>query len=74
MDVHLMVDNPDQYIEPLAKIGVEYVSVHAEACGHLDRTLTEIRRHGHEGGRGPEPGHAAWSPSSMSWSGSISCC
>lgn len=50
MDVHLMVANPDQYIEPLAQIGVEYVSVHAEACGHLDRALTEIRRHGMKAG------------------------
>ncbi len=50
MDAHLMVANPDQYIEPLAKIGVEYVSVHAEACDHLDRVLTEIRRHGMKAG------------------------
>jgi ribulose-phosphate 3-epimerase len=50
MDVHLMVANPDQYIEPLAKIGVQYVSVHAEACNHLDRVLTEIRRHGMKAG------------------------
>ena len=50
MDVHLMVANPDQYVEPLAKIGVQYVSVHAEACGHLDRVLTEIRRQGMKAG------------------------
>jgi len=50
MDAHLMVANPEQYIEPLAKIGVEYVSVHAEACDHLDRVLTEIRRHGMKAG------------------------
>jgi ribulose-phosphate 3-epimerase len=50
MDAHLMVANPDQYIEPLAKIGVEYVSVHAEACDHLDRVLTEIRQHGMKAG------------------------
>ena len=46
LDVHLMVDNPDPYIEPLAEIGVEWVAVHAEACTHLDRTLTEIARRG----------------------------
>ena len=50
LDVHLMVDNPDAYIEPLAQIGADYVAVHAEACRHLDRSLTEIRRHGMKAG------------------------
>jgi ribulose-phosphate 3-epimerase len=50
MDVHLMVDNPDAYVEPLAEIGVEMVAVHAEACRHLDRTLTEIRARGMKAG------------------------
>lgn len=43
LDVHLMVDDPNLYLEPLAEIGVEWVAVHAEACLHLDRTLTKIQ-------------------------------
>ena len=50
MDVHLMVENPDMYVEPLAKIGVEYVAVHAEVGRHLDRTLTRIREQGMKAG------------------------
>ncbi len=45
-DAHLMVENPDFFIHELAKIGVQYVSVHAEACRHLDRTLNLIRGYG----------------------------
>lgn len=55
LDVHLMVSSPDQYIEPLAKIGVDWVAVHAEACPHLDRTLTEIRRCGMRAGVAMNP-------------------
>ena len=50
LDVHLMVENPDAYVEPLAEIGVDYVAVHAEACRHLDRTLTQIREKGMRAG------------------------
>ncbi|MBN2473755.1 MAG: ribulose-phosphate 3-epimerase [Pirellulales bacterium] len=50
LDVHLMVENPDLYIEPLAEIGVDYVAVHAEVCRHLDRTLTQIRELGMKAG------------------------
>ncbi len=50
LDVHLMVENPDQYVDRFAEIGVEMVSVHVEACPHLDRTLTEIRARGMQAG------------------------
>lgn len=50
MDVHLMVENPDDYIDALGEIGVEYVAVHAETCRHLDRTLTCIRQQGMKAG------------------------
>lgn len=50
LDVHLMVENPDVYVEPLAEIGVDYVAVHVEACRHLDRTLTQIRQKGMNAG------------------------
>lgn len=46
LDVHLMVENPDLYVEPLAEIGVDYLAVHAEVCRHLDQTLTIIRDRG----------------------------
>jgi ribulose-phosphate 3-epimerase len=49
-DVHLMVDNADFFVRELVKIGVQYVSVHAEACPHLDRTLALIREHGMKAG------------------------
>ncbi len=50
LDVHLMVENPDLYVELLGEIPVDLVAVHAEACRHLDRTLTEIRRRGMKAG------------------------
>ncbi len=50
LDVHLMVDNPDFFVRELSRIGVQYVSVHAEACQHLDRTLNLIRELGMKAG------------------------
>ncbi len=46
LDVHLMIENPDQYIEAFASAGADMISVHQEATPHLDRTLTMIREHG----------------------------
>lgn len=43
MDVHLMIENPDQYIEQFAKAGADYITVHVEACRHLHRTIQLIR-------------------------------
>jgi ribulose-phosphate 3-epimerase len=43
LDVHLMVKNPDNYVNDLAQIGVEYVSVHQEASAHLHRLIMEIK-------------------------------
>ena len=45
LDVHLMISNPDQYIPEFVKAGAHIVTVHAEACIHLDRTLSFIRSH-----------------------------
>lgn len=42
-DAHLMVEHPDVYVDGLAKAGVQYVTVHQEACPHLDSTLQHIR-------------------------------
>lgn len=42
-DVHLMIEDPDRYIEEVAKAGAYYITVHAEACVHLHRTIQNIR-------------------------------
>jgi ribulose-phosphate 3-epimerase len=49
-DVHLMVEDNDFFVQQLAPIGVQTISVHAESAVHLDRTLTVIRGHGIQAG------------------------
>jgi ribulose-phosphate 3-epimerase len=49
-DVHLMISNPDLYIEDYAKAGADIITVHAEACTHLHRTLQSIRALGKKAG------------------------
>lgn len=46
LDVHLMISDPDLYIPAFAKAGADYITVHAEACVHLHRTLRYIREQG----------------------------
>jgi len=50
LDVHLMIENPDQYIEAFAKAGADYITVHVEACRHLHRTLHYIKSFGIKAG------------------------
>lgn len=50
LDVHLMIINPDQYIEQCKNSGAEYVTVHYEACTHLHRTLQLIKSFGMKAG------------------------
>lgn len=50
LDVHLMIDNPDQYIEAFAKAGADYLTVHVEACRHLHRTIHFIKSFGVKAG------------------------
>ncbi len=50
LDAHLMIVDPDRYIHLLQEYGVEYVSVHYEACNHLHRSLQNIRNCGMKGG------------------------
>ena len=45
LDCHLMIENPDQYIPEFAEVGADWISVHQEACRHLNRTLHLIRSH-----------------------------
>ncbi|EEX2877722.1 ribulose-phosphate 3-epimerase [Escherichia coli] len=50
IDVHLMVDKPERYIEPLVKAGADIITVHAEAVTHLHGVLSTIRSHGVKAG------------------------
>ncbi|WML56822.1 ribulose-phosphate 3-epimerase [Neobacillus sp. PS2-9] len=50
LDVHLMIENPDQYIEAFAKAGADYITVHVEACRHLHRTIQSIKACGIKAG------------------------
>lgn len=45
LDCHLMIENPDEYIPAFAEAGVNWMSVHQEACRHLNRTLHLIKSH-----------------------------
>jgi len=46
LDCHLMIENPDLFIPEFANAGADWISVHQEACIHLDRTLHLISSHG----------------------------
>ena len=50
LDVHLMSVDPDRYIETFAQIGADVLTVHAEACRHLHRTLQAIKDAGMQAG------------------------
>ena len=45
LDCHLMIEKPDEYIPAFADAGADWISVHQEACRHLNRTLHLIRSH-----------------------------
>ena len=49
-DVHLMIQNPERYIEEFAKCGADLITVHAEACQHLDRVIQQIHDLGRKAG------------------------
>ena len=46
LDVHLMIENPDQFIADFRKAGADLITVHVEACHHLHRSLQVIRKSG----------------------------
>ena len=50
LDVHLMIVNPELYLESFLKAGAAVLTVHVEACTHLHRTLQEIKRLGIKAG------------------------
>ena len=45
-DVHLMIEEPGRYIDEFAEAGADIITVHAEACKHLDRTIDQIKEKG----------------------------
>jgi ribulose-phosphate 3-epimerase len=50
LDVHLMIVDPDRYIERFRESGAEIISVHYEACTHLNRTINAIKKLGAKAG------------------------
>lgn len=56
LDVHLMITNPDQYLERFIKAGADILTVHQETCPHLHRTLQTIRDLGAKPGVTINPG------------------
>ncbi len=46
VDTHLMITNPEAYVERYASAGSDWISVHAEVCPHLDRVIAQIREAG----------------------------
>ncbi len=50
VDVHLMITNPDRYLQDFIDAGADWLTVHVEACVHLHRTLTYIRSKGKKAG------------------------
>ncbi|MBD1380001.1 ribulose-phosphate 3-epimerase [Metabacillus arenae] len=50
LDVHLMIESPENYISDFAKAGADIISVHVEACRHLHRTIQQIKAEGIKAG------------------------
>jgi ribulose-phosphate 3-epimerase len=50
LDCHLMIEDPDQFIPEFAAAGANWISVHQEACAHLNRTLHLVKDHGCQAG------------------------
>jgi ribulose-phosphate 3-epimerase len=48
LDCHLMIENPDDFVEEFAAAGANWITVHYETCQHLHRTLQHIAHHGME--------------------------
>ncbi len=55
-DVHLMIENPDQYVEGFVKAGADIIVVHQEACPHLHRSIQNIKSYGVKAGVSLNPG------------------
>jgi len=64
LDVHLMIEFPDRYIDAFARAGASWLTVHVEACTHLHRTIQSIKAHGIKAGVALNP---ATSPSTLEY-------
>ena len=60
LDVHLMIENPDNYIPTFAKAGADIITVHVEACPHLHRTIQLIKSHGIKAGVVLNPAYSSF--------------
>lgn len=60
LDVHLMITDPDRYIETFANLGANNLTVHYEACTHLHRTVQAIKQHGMNAGVALNPHSPVW--------------
>lgn len=56
LDVHLMIEQPDRYIDDFVEKGAKILTVHYEACTHIHRTITYIKSKGIEAGIAINPG------------------
>ena len=59
-DVHLMIEDPDKHLEDFATENTEYITVHQEACPHLDRTISHIKSLGVKAGISLNPATPVW--------------
>lgn len=50
LDVHLMINDADRYIDDFVAAGADWITVHVEACPHLHRTVQQIKKHGKKAG------------------------
>jgi ribulose-phosphate 3-epimerase len=64
LDVHLMIVEPERYIETFVRAGADLLTVHAEACPHLHRTLHQIREAGARAGVALNP---STPPETIEW-------
>jgi ribulose-phosphate 3-epimerase len=61
LDVHLMIEEPDKYLEDFIKAGADYLTVHYEASVHLHRTVHYIKENGIKAGVSLNPATPVWS-------------
>ena len=61
LDVHLMIEEPDKYLEDFIKAGADYLTVHYEASAHLHRTVHCIKENGIKAGVSLNPATPVWS-------------
>ena len=60
LDVHLMIEEPDRYVDDFIKAGADYLTVHFEADVHLHRTIQRVREHGKKAGVSLNPATPIW--------------